>query len=259
MIEPSDLKVFQLRPSLYEDIVADIIGLWPGGGVHVDGGAHIGHHTDFMLRRRDVARVVAVEAIPELCERIARRFSAQPRLDLRPCALGRQAGEACFNIGIDALGYSGLRERQIAAVKTWQTITVPVHTVDEVVGPADRGRVGVIKLDLEGGEFDALRGAMETIAASRPAIVFENGLRTPAALYGYGWDDVAAWMGATGYAVHDFFGERLERRVWEAPLKTYMFVALPDSPDAQRWRREVLGARVRQRADAARAQGLTPG
>lgn len=251
----SDLKTFQQHPSLYEDIVADVIGLWPAGGVHLDGGAHIGHHTDFMLRRRDVDRVIAVEAIPELCERIARRFSGQPRLDLRSCALGRSAGEACFNIGADALGYSGLRERQIAAVKAWRQITVPVHTVDEVVGPGDTGRVGVIKLDLEGGEFDALRGAVQTIRASRPAIVFENGLRTPAALYGYGWEDVAAWMASVGYAVHDFFGVPLDRAVWDAPLKTYMFVALPATADAQAWRAGVLGARVAQRAAAARAQG----
>jgi FkbM family methyltransferase len=255
----SDLKTFQLQPSLYEDIVADVIGLWPAGGVHVDGGAHIGHHTDFMLRRRDVDRVVAVEAIPELCDRIARRFSGQARLDLRSCALGRSAGEASFKIGADALGYSGLRERQIAAVKTWRTIAVPVHTVDDVVGQRDLARVGVIKLDLEGGEFDALRGAMQTIQSSRPAIVFENGLRTPAGLYGYAWEDLAAWMDAVGYAVHDFFGTPLDRAVWDAPLKTYMFVALPRTADAQAWRTEVLGARVSQRAAARRAQGQSPG
>lgn len=248
-----DLNTFQEHPSLYELVVADIIRLWPGGGVHVDGGAHMGHHTAGMLARDDVRRVVAIEAIPALCDRISQRFPGQARLDLVRAAVGHAPGQASFSVAVGAMGYSGLKERQIAAVQQWRTIEVQVHRIDDLVGDADRSSVGLIKLDLEGGEFDAMRGAIRTVSTARPMIVFENGLRNPAKAYGYGWDDVAAWLQAMDYEAYDFFGHRVDRAYWEATLKTYMFVAIPAHDVARQWRDTVLAPCVAERAASKRS------
>ena len=47
------------------------------------------------------------------------------------------------------------------------TVTVPITTVDHVIGEE---RVGFIKMDIEGAEFDALRGAEAVIVRDRPLL-----------------------------------------------------------------------------------------
>lgn len=54
--------------------------------------------------------------------------------------------------------------------------TIPVHTIDATVGAA---QVGLIQLDVEGHELDALRGAEATIARCRPLLVLESHGATP--------------------------------------------------------------------------------
>lgn len=244
----STVKAFQQHNALYEEVVSAIIRTAPRGGVHVDGGAHVGQHTRAMLARQDVRRVYAVEAIPALCERIASGLGSDARLVLVRDAIGKQRGEAEFHVAVNATGYSGLLRRDLAAVTAWQSLAVRVRTLDEIVANADHGDVGLIKLDLEGGEFDALRGALALLSRARPLVVFENGLRNPASSYGYGWQEFDALFSAHGYTVWDYFGQRVDRAYWERPLYTYMFVATPDDESHRLWRTHVLSSIVQRAA-----------
>lgn len=217
----------------------------------IDGGAHLGGHTETMLRRSGVKRVYAIEAIPRLCQHISKRFSAQDALQLVCGAIGRETGRATFRVAVNLPGYSGLVQRKIAQVTEWEEIPVDLMTLDDVVAPSDATEVGLIKLDLEGGEFHALCGARRLIARSRPLIVFENGLRTSADSYGYDWSEFEEFMTEMGYEVWDFFGNRVDRAYWDAVLQTYMFVALPSSSDGANslWLRHQLPAIVTRRAN----------
>lgn len=49
--------------------------------------------------------------------------------------------------------------------------------------------VGFIKLDLEGGELDTLRGSRGTLESNLTLVVFENGRQASADLYGYDKND----------------------------------------------------------------------
>ena len=64
-----------------------------------------------------------------------------------------------------------------------------------------------IKLDLESGEYDALNGATDVIAAGRPLIVTEFGGNASGTQYGFSGDEFFSFMRAIGYTCFDLFGE----------------------------------------------------
>ena len=68
-----------------------------------------------------------------------------------------------------------------AAHEQAETITVQTERLDDVlpetVAPA------LLKIDVEGGELEVMKGALETICRHRPIIVFEHG-KPSAAAYG---------------------------------------------------------------------------
>lgn len=231
----SALQAYQQDQRRYERLVGEIIKQWPRGGVYVDGGAHAGLHTQPMLERQDVRRVYAAEAVPHLCDRLARVLVPSSKLRMIKGAIGAEAGIASFAMAADALGYSGLKQRTIQAVQQWERIDVQVYTLDAAIESADHADVSFVKLDIEGGEFDALRGAREVMVAGRPLVVFENGLRNSAASYGYGWEEFHALFDSLDYEVQDFFGRAVDHTYWNRTLSTYMFVALPRTELDRGW------------------------
>lgn len=231
-----DLRLFQALPNLYERVVGDLIRNLPRGGVMIDGGAHVGLHTAAMLERVDVSHVYAVEAIPELCDRLEKRFAGRPAVQIERCAIGNASGRnVSFQVAVEAPGYSGLKKREVPAVSQWQTIEVKLRTLDELVKDSDFCDIALIKLDLEGAEFDALKGARKLLERSRPIVVFENGLRSSATAYGYNWEEFDEFFSLLGYIVVDFFGNRVDRDYWDAVLQTYMFIATPVNSEINAW------------------------
>lgn len=245
MIVSNELRGFQRDQDLYEKVVGEIIRLWPRGGVHIDCGAHLGRHTKPMLLREDVRSVYALEAIPWLCDRLGQELGHYPKLTLVRGAVGNMAGEVEFSVATDAPGYSGLKERKIADVRKWEAITVPLRRLDEVVSIGDARDVGLIKLDIEGGEFDAMRGASGTIIEGKPLVVFENGLRSSADTYDYSSEDFFNFFKSLNYEVFDFFGNIVDANYWNETLQTYMFIALPLERYAYEWKDKILPGIVR--------------
>lgn len=48
------------------------------------------------------------------------------------------------------------------------SVSIPVTTIDNTIDPCDR--VTMIKMDIEGSELEALKGAMETILRDKPKL-----------------------------------------------------------------------------------------
>ena len=221
------LQEFQKHPSLYEIVVGALIAEVPAIGAYVDCGAHMGVHTKTMIDKVDSAPVVAIEAIPELAAYLRKTLCSDSRLRVIEAAVSREDGWSKFNVAVGAKGYSGIRPRENVGVEGWREIDVAVVSLDSIVKSEMLEHVGLIKADLEGGEFDALRGAEETLKRDRPFVVFENGLRLSANLYGYSEADFFDFFTHIDYCILDFFGNLVTPKYWRQPLQTYMFVATP--------------------------------
>ena len=100
-----------------------------------------------------------------------------------------------------------------AAPSTGETglepISCPVKTIDDIVY-SHKGTVQVLKLDIEGGELLALRGASRVLSEQRP-IVFCEMLRKLARPFGYHPNDIIALMNGYGYACYRAETDRLIR------------------------------------------------
>jgi FkbM family methyltransferase len=198
----------------------------------LDVGAHTGSVLSAIVQAAPRGLHHAFEPIPRLARDLQARF---PEVRVHEAAAGDRPGRAPFVYVENDPAYSGLRPRLYDRPDPILTrITVDVVRIDDVVPPGLR--VAFIKLDIEGGEFHALRGAAATIRRGRPVIVFEAGRRSTGQ-YGVGPDDLfdlltddlgcrvstmRRWLDG-----HPPFERDGWRRTWERGREFY-FIADPD-------------------------------
>jgi FkbM family methyltransferase len=197
--------------------------IMPRGGTALDVGAWFGPWSRRMIRYAD--RVVALEAHPDLAALLR---SALPAVEVVHAAASDEPGHIDLRVprGGPAVGISSVAEEAGGL-----PVTVPRITIDSL-GLTD---VRFIKMDIEGHELAALRGARSTVERDRPAILLELEQRlqpvTPVVelltSWGYAGQvrpadrwipladfDLVAHQRATIRRVHQSFARRL---VWTRP------------------------------------------
>lgn len=204
----------------------------------LDVGAHAGSFLEEVLERAPRGTHHAFEPLPRYAAELRRRF---PGVHVHEAAVGDEPGETEFVHVANAPAYSGLRERTYDRPDPrLERLRVRIVRIDDVV-PAIQP-IALIKLDIEGGEFHALRGARRTIERSRPVIVFEAGAKSTGR-YGVAPDDVwrllvvdlachvstmARWL-----AADPPYDEAGFRQAWQQELEFY-FIAYPAARAATR-------------------------
>ena len=153
---------------LLEPTIAEVRRRLAPGQVFVDGGANIGLFTLYgALAVGASGRVVAFEpasgAIRELTENV--RLNGFDWVEIARVALSDRAGLQDFVDLGQASGFSSFAPKQSGGTR----ISVSTIRLDDAV-PAPEV-VGMVKLDLEGAEVAALRGAPRLLAAGVPFIV----------------------------------------------------------------------------------------
>jgi FkbM family methyltransferase len=136
--------------------------------VCIDIGAHVGSVLREIIAIAPQGNHYAFEPIPGLAQGLREKF---PHVELFENALSDQPGQATFQHVTSSPAYSGLRKRVYDGDVQIQEITVDVVRLDDVI-PLN-APIRLIKLDIEGGEYHALRGAIGTIQRHRPVIVME--------------------------------------------------------------------------------------
>jgi FkbM family methyltransferase len=139
------------------------------GDVVVDAGAHVGAFTRIALLR-GAQKVIAFEPQPAVLVNFRRTFAtelASGRVVLVEKAVWEQPGTLEFendglNFHAHGLGLHSLPPEGKNATR------LPATTIDETVEKLGIDRVDFIKMDIEGSERYALRGARRTIAKHKP-------------------------------------------------------------------------------------------
>jgi FkbM family methyltransferase len=178
-----------------------IIASLPPDAVCVDVGCHKGLYLDPMRQQAVEGRFFAIEPIPYLYDLLKAKYRNDPRVTVLNFALSSKRGTTEFFINDTDMGLSGLSRRQGRnGIDQQRLMSVPVamRTLDELF--ADQ-HVDFLKIDVEGAEFDVLKGAERLLEGSRPHVLFEFGLGG-ADYFGVGADAMFEFFEAHRYALY---------------------------------------------------------
>jgi FkbM family methyltransferase len=176
---PADLRlitpyILVEQEDWFEDEIS-FVRRWLRPGMRaIDVGASYGTYTVAMARAvGSEGRVWAFEPTPQAADHLQRS------LDLNRCgqvavhrvAVSDRAGRAAFRIGTDS-ELNGIAETGLQG----DQVDVDTVKLDDVVFPGTAG-IDFIKLDVEGHEVQAIRGASGLLASSAPLLMFEARVR----------------------------------------------------------------------------------
>jgi FkbM family methyltransferase len=114
---------------------------------------------------------IAYEPVPQAAASLAARF---PTFDIRPIALSDHEGTATFYEPKDFPGWGSLHQGwELPNDSSIVELPVTLRRLDDDLPQGYAP--SFIKVDTEGAEGEVLRGALETIRAHKPLVVFEHG------------------------------------------------------------------------------------
>jgi FkbM family methyltransferase len=185
----------------------------------VDVGANRGEFIARMIELAPQGRHIAIEPLPELAAHIAR---TQPRATVHEVAASNTSGNATFYRAVGRDGYSSLNADPRAGGE-WDELVVRTERIDVIL--ADHPPPSLLKIDVEGAEFDVLQGSVKTMEAHHPVLWFEHGRS-----YGSGstasgeiWD----LLTGLGYRIFDADGR--------GPLQRRELIGTPGDPRMWNW------------------------
>lgn len=139
----------------------------------IDVGCHKGEILQSIIKLAPGGKHFGFEPIPYLYDNLKLKFDGQATI--LPYALSDKSGQTTFNLVKNAPAYSGINKRKYAvADPEIEEIQVELKQLDEVI-PSET-KIDLIKIDVEGGEFDVLKGAKNILKNHQPILIFECGI-----------------------------------------------------------------------------------
>jgi FkbM family methyltransferase len=208
----------------------------PAGSLLVDVGAHAGQSSAGFSVVRPGCPILAFEPHPALATSLGLlRRVLGPRFRFHGLGLADRAGSGVLHVPVagrtplygegtfdEASLDEPITRARIDGLARGRSLSIqrfrrPLSRLDDLaVEPAG------IKLDAQGGEWDALRGMSATLAAHHPLLLIENNRNSP---------QIADWLAGFGYEVwnYDPAADRLRRM--DNPFESLNAVFTTTGPD----------------------------
>lgn len=153
-----------------DEALRTLIRSLPADACCVDVGANTGHILSAMVVSCPGGRHVAFEPVPQLAQHLRRRF---PRVDVRAQAVADAPGRTQFTVVPGKPSRSGISATLDLTVEAAvEELEIEVTTLDEALPKGFRP--ALIKIDVEGGELEALLGARRVIGDGHPILALEH-------------------------------------------------------------------------------------
>ena len=175
----------------------------------VDVGSHVGYFSRRFADRNPGGMVLAFEpqSVPRSIATVASFFRKERNIVQFPLALGKAPGLLELKIPIKKKGQIGIGLAHVGSADDLcerfdvRREIVACETLDNVMARVGVEKLSMIKIDVEGGEQDVLRGAEETLKRYRPVVVCETG--DSMGRFGDSVAGLRAFMAERGYKALD--------------------------------------------------------
>lgn len=186
------------RYGYWDDVLDEILAVLRPGDTFIDGGANVGIMAIAAARKVGLSgRVIALEPATPARHALTRNVTlgGHSNVTILPYALGERAGMRPFVIMDKDPGLSSFSPEH---PEDGTLTTVDVCTLDHLVATEHLDRVRLVKLDIEGAEVAALRGAHRLLDEGQADFIVEN---EPEHLrrQGVDEDDLFSLLGKYGY------------------------------------------------------------
>jgi len=182
------------------------------GMVVIDAGANDGIYTLFCAQRTSPSgQVLSFEPSQREFSRLQNNVELNQLRNIRMLrvALSNEDGEAQLQVaGHEHEGNNSLGAFAHRDVELLRTESVTVRSLDSIVAESGLDRIDFLKLDIEGAEVKALKGARATLREFRPVLLFEafdDALREQ----GGSRDELLQLVRDSGYTLYSFNSEGL--------------------------------------------------
>ena len=164
-----DLKVSKIRSveSRVDYSLADLLPILdlPEKGVIIDGGANEGQTIELLLKQSRNFNIYAFEPDEILYKLLKKQYSQYDNVNISSCALVNEEGDFNFNIyeSTKLSSIKDLNSHSVQASKLARTTVIKGITLDSFVASNAISRVDLLKLDLQGFEYEALLGSQSLV------------------------------------------------------------------------------------------------
>lgn len=145
--------------------------LIPVGATVVDVGANVGNHSVYYACFTRAARILAIEACPDIFSKLQRNIEINPRARKKCLAINTGVGEKRGRALLQPGPPDNLGMTQVTLDDSGPVEIVPLDSLIP-----EGSAVTLLKIDVEGMETAVLRGAMGTLHEHRPILSVECGV-----------------------------------------------------------------------------------
>jgi FkbM family methyltransferase len=191
------VRMIAVAHQRFEPELAAVVGAYPLGGTAIDVGTWFGPWTRSLAKR--ATRVVSFEPNPDVADVLSRTLPSNVEL-IRSAASDR-VGTATLCLPPGGRGTEG-RASLEGVVGATRKVDVPTQPVDDVVDRLQLNDVRFMKVDVEGHEIAACRGAERLLTEQHPVLAVELEER-----HG-GISPVVEFLAGLGYAGQVMVGEQ---------------------------------------------------
>jgi FkbM family methyltransferase len=133
-------------------------------------------------------------------------------IELHNVALAAAVGQAEFSVNRNSATNSLLASDVGAEIywrsdapKTTSTLTVPTKTIDSFAAEHSISRIDILKMDVQGGEFDVLKGAEKMLAGQAIGLIYMELITAPTYVGQHRIREYLELFDSVGYEIFDLY------------------------------------------------------
>ena len=178
--------------------------------VIIDGGAHRGGSVNAFSQYVPQAQFHCFEPDPLLAKELIQTFTGKPHVRIVMAALGEIRGRATFNINVSRPTNSllpmgeALQPDLQSLCQLVEQVEVDILTIDDYCETQAINRVDIIKLDLQGYDYQALLGGQKAMQHARVVLIEVLFVEIYKGCHLF--PDILLLMGQRGYTLYTLCG-----------------------------------------------------